>query len=97
MESRIKEISSMDLVGDVRHAGMLMGIEMVSNKKTKTPISPKKRFPQKIFAEAKKHGIYQRTLGHIVMVIPPLAISEKELDFLLDGTIKTIKNVSAQM
>ncbi|MDC8452529.1 MAG: adenosylmethionine--8-amino-7-oxononanoate transaminase [Candidatus Nitrosotalea sp.] len=97
MESYIKEISSMDLVGDVRHAGMLMGIEMVSNKKTKTPISPKKRFPQKIFAEAKKQGIYQRTLGHIVMVIPPLAISEKELDFLLDGTIKTIKNVSSQM
>lgn len=97
MESRINEISNMDLVGDVRHAGMLMGIELVSNKKTKTPISPKKRFPQKIFVEAKKHGIYQRTLGHIVMVIPPLAISEKELDFLLDGTIKTIKNVSSQM
>ena len=97
MESRIKEISSMGPVGDVRHAGMLMGIEIVSNKKTTTPISPKKRFPQKIFAEAKKHGIYQRTLGHIVMVIPPLAISEKELDFLLNGTIKTIKNVSSQM
>lgn len=97
MESRIKEISNMDLVGDVRHTGMLMGIELVSNKKTKTPISPKKRFPQKIFVEAKKHGIYQRTLGHIVMVIPPLAISEKELDFLLDGTITTIKNVSSQM
>lgn len=97
MESRIKEISSMSMVGDVRHAGMLMGIELVSNKKTKTPISPNKRFPQKIFAEAKKHGIYQRTLGHIVMVIPPLAISEKELDFLLDGTIKTIKNISSQM
>ncbi len=97
MESRIKEISSMGLVGDVRHAGMLMGIELVSNKKTKTPISPKKRFPQKIFAEAKKYGIYQRTLGHIVMVIPPLSISEKELDFLLDGTIKTIKNVSSRM
>lgn len=97
MESRIKEISNMDLVGDVRHTGMLMGIEIVSNKKTKTPISPKKQFPQKIFVEAKKHGIYQRTLGHIVMVIPPLAISEKELDFLLDGTITTIKNVSSQM
>jgi len=97
MESHIKEISRLDLVGDVRHAGMLMGIELVSSKKTKTPISPQKRVPQKIFIEAKKHGIYQRTLGHIVMVIPPLAISEKELDFLLDGTIKTIKNVSSQM
>ncbi len=97
MESYIKEISRLDLVGDVRHAGMLMGIELVSSKKAKTPISPQKRVPQKIFIEAKKHGIYQRTLGHIVMVIPPLAISEKELDFLLDGTIKTIKNVSSQI
>jgi adenosylmethionine-8-amino-7-oxononanoate aminotransferase len=97
IQSRIEEISNLDLVGDVRHKGLLMGIELVSNKKTKNPVSSQKRLPQKIFIEAKKHGIYQRTLGNIVMVIPPLAISEKELDFLLDGTIKTIKNVSAQI
>jgi len=97
IQSRIEEISNLDLVGDVRHKGLLMGIELVSNKKTKNPASFQKRLPQKIFIEAKKHGIYQRTLGNIVMVIPPLAISEKELDFLLDGTIKTIKNVSAQI
>ncbi|TRZ80300.1 MAG: adenosylmethionine--8-amino-7-oxononanoate transaminase [Nitrosopumilales archaeon] len=97
IQSRIEEISNLDLVGDVRHKGLLMGIELVSDKKTKNPVSPQKRLPQKIFIEARKHGIYQRTLGNIVMVIPPLAISEKELDFLLDGTIKTIKNVSAQI
>ena len=97
IQSRIEEISNLDLVGDVRHKGLLMGIELVSNKKTKNPVSSQKRLPQKIFIEAKKHGIYQRTLGNIVMIIPPLAISEKELDFLLDGTIKTIKNVSAQI
>ena len=97
IQSRIEEISNLGLVGDVRHKGMLMGIELVSNKKTKTPVSPQKRLPQKIFIEAKKHGIYQRTLGPIVMIVPPLAISEQELDFLLDGTIKTIKNVSSQV
>jgi adenosylmethionine-8-amino-7-oxononanoate aminotransferase len=53
--------------------------------------------PQKIFTISKKHGIYQRTLGNIIMVIPPLAISEKELDFLMDGTIKTIKEVSSRI
>ncbi|MFZ0184616.1 MAG: adenosylmethionine--8-amino-7-oxononanoate transaminase [Nitrosotalea sp.] len=97
IQSRIDEISNLDLVGDVRHRGLLMGVELVSNKKTKSPISPQMRLPQKIFREAKKHGIYQRTLGNIVMVIPPLAISEKELDFLIDGTIKTIKSVSVQV
>jgi len=95
IQSYIKEISNLDLVGDVRHKGMLMGIELVSDKNTKTPLSTQKRLPHKMFNEAKKYGIYQRTLGNIVMIIPPLAISEKELDFLLDGTIKTIKKISS--
>jgi adenosylmethionine-8-amino-7-oxononanoate aminotransferase len=97
MQARIEEISNLGLVGDVRHKGMLMGIELVSNKKTKEPVSPKKQLPQKIFTASKKHGIYQRSLGNIIMVIPPLAISEKELDFLMDGTIKTIKEVSSRI
>jgi hypothetical protein len=28
------------------------------------------------------------------MLVPPLAISEKELNLLIDGTIGTIKNIS---
>jgi len=31
------------------------------------------------------------------MLVPPLAIKEKELDFLINGTIKTIKNVSKEL
>lgn len=93
-EKRINEISNLSIVGDVRHKGMLMAIELVSNKNKKTPINPDKKIHQKIFLEAKKHKIYLRTLGHIIMLVPPLAISEKELDFLLDGTMDTIKKVT---
>jgi adenosylmethionine-8-amino-7-oxononanoate aminotransferase len=93
-EGRIDEINNLSLVGDVRHKGMLMAIELVGNKNKKTPISPDKKMHQKIFVEAKKHKIYLRTLGHIIMLVPPLAISAKELDFLLDGTIDIIKKVT---
>jgi adenosylmethionine-8-amino-7-oxononanoate aminotransferase len=93
-ESRISEINDLSLVGDVRHKGMLMGIELVSDKERKTPIKPEKSIYKKIFVEAKKHKIYLRTLGNIVMLVPPLAISKNELEFLLDGTIDTIKKVT---
>lgn len=93
-ESRISEINELNRVGDVRHRGMLMGIELVSNKKKKISIKPEKLVYKKIFDEAKKHKIYLRTLGNIVMLVPPLAISKNELDFLLDGTIDTIKKIT---
>ncbi len=97
LQSRIDEISGLDLVGDIRHKGMLMGIELVSDKAKRTPISPEKRMQQRIFNEAKKHKIYLRTLGNIVMIVPPLAMAEQELEFLMDGTIDTIKKVTEKI
>lgn len=97
LQKRIDEIYKVDMVGNVRHKGMLMGIELVSNRAKKTPISPSKNIQRRIFNEAKRHKIYLRTLGNIVMLVPPLAIRPDELDFLVDGTIKTIKNVTEKL
>jgi len=90
-EKFYNELYQIDIVGDIRHKGMLMGIELVKNKGRKTPISPKKSINKIFFDEGKKNGIYLRTLGNIVMLVPPLAITESELELLLNRTISTIK------
>lgn len=91
------EISDIGIVGDIRHKGMLMGIEMVKDKQGKIPISPKKSINKIFFEEGKKNGIYLRTLGNIVMIVPPLAISESELEWLLNRTVTTIKNAESKV
>ena len=87
----------LDIVGDIRHKGMLMGIELVSNKEKKTPIRTKKSINKVFFEEGKKHGIYLRTLGNIVMLVPPLAIKENELEILISRTIKTIQAAKSKV
>ncbi len=96
-EKYYDEISKLESVGDIRHKGMLMGIELVADKKKKTPIRSKKSINKIFFEEGKKHGIYLRTLGNIVMLVPPLAISENNLELLLNRTIQTIKSAQKQM
>ncbi|KAG2472234.1 MAG: Adenosylmethionine-8-amino-7-oxononanoate aminotransferase [Nitrosopumilales archaeon] len=93
-EKYYSEIFDLKYVGDVRHKGMLMGIELVKEKKKKTPFSTKKSINKIIFDAGKKHGIYLRTLGNIVMLVPPLAISHRELNLLIQRTIKTIKTLN---
>ena len=85
------EILEIDIVGDIRHKGMLMGIELVSDKEKKIPIKTKKSINKVFFEEGKKQGIYLRTLGNIVMLVPPLSIKDNELELLLRRTIKTIQ------
>lgn len=92
-EEYYDKIFEIKTVGDIRHKGMLMGIELVKDKKNKIPINPKKSINKIFFEEGKKHGIYLRTLGNIVMLVPPLDISEEELDLLLNRTIYTIKSL----
>jgi adenosylmethionine-8-amino-7-oxononanoate aminotransferase len=96
-EKYYDEISEIDIVGDIRHKGMLMGIELVKDKSKKIPISPKKSINKIFFEEGKKKGIYLRTLGNIIMLVPPLAISESELNLLLKRTISTIKSAKSKV
>ena len=96
-ERYFDEISEIDIVGDIRHKGMLMGIEIVKDKAKKTPISPKKSINKIFYEIGKKNGVYLRTLGNIVMLVPPLAISEKELEMLISRVIMTIKESKKQV
>jgi len=96
-ESRIDEISNLELVGDIRHKGMVMGIELVSDKKSNNPVSFSQSINKVVFEEGRKNQIYFRTLGNIIMLVPPLVISQKDLNFLIDGTIKTIKSLSGKL
>ena len=92
-----QEILDIDIVGDIRHKGMLMGIELVSNKEKKIPIRTKKSINKVFFEEGKKQGIFLRTLGNIVMIVPPLSIKENELEMLLSRTVKTIQAAKSKI
>ena len=96
-QKRIDEISKLDSVVDVRHKGMVMGIELLSNKKSKLIPGSDISINKIVFEEGRKHQIYFRTLGNIIMLVPPLAISQNDLNFLIDGTIKTIKGISGKL
>ena len=96
-ENRINDISNLDVVGEIRHKGMVMGIELIQNKNSNKPLSSKTSINKLVFDEGRKHQIYFRTLGNIIMLVPPLAISQKDLNFLIDGTISTIKSISRKL
>jgi len=91
-ENRANEFYELELVGDVRQKGMLMGIELINNKKL---MKTKKSINKIVFDEGIKHNIFFRTLGNVIMLVPPLAISTKEINLLVDGALNTIKEIQS--
>lgn len=93
-ENRVNEFYELEQVGDVRQKGMLMGVELIINNNSR---KTKKSINKIVFDEGKKHNMFFRTLGNVVMLVPPLAISNKEINLLVDGALKTIKGISKSL
>lgn len=94
LKRRLQSISVMKHVGDVRQAGMIGGIELVKDKNTKEPFAWEDRIGVQVCIESRKHGIFLRPLGNVIVVFPPLSISIDELKILMDGIEASIKTVT---
>lgn len=94
LAERLAEISALPHVGDIRHCGMAAGIELVADKSTKQPYPWELKTGVRVCLEARKHGIFSRPLGNTVVIFPPLAITEAELELLLDGLERSIRAVT---
>lgn len=84
LSKRLKDISRLDCVGDVRQCGFCAGIEMVRNKRAKEGFPAERGVGIKVIMEARKHDLIIRPLGDVIVVMPPLCISSMDLDRMLD-------------
>lgn len=83
-------------VGDVRQRGFMAGIELVRDKATKAPYDPADQVGWRVIRLARERGVVIRPLGDVIVLMPPLAIDEDELDLLLDVTYGCIRAVTEE-
>ena len=70
--------------GDVRQCGFIAGIELVADRSVGRPYSPTDRIGVRVCGEARKRGLLIRPLGDTIVLMPPLAISDRDLEKLLE-------------
>ncbi len=91
--SRLREFAKSPIVADIRHKGLLAGIQLARNGKQIVKLKNNERIDYFIVQESLKMGVHQRTLGNIMMVIPPLAIGKRDLEKLLDAQVQILRKV----
>jgi 4-aminobutyrate aminotransferase-like enzyme len=63
-------------IGDVRGRGLMIGVEMVSDRKTKEPLD--KSITRALFHEALERGLITMSYSNVIRINPPLVITEDE-------------------
>ena len=85
MKSRLQQIQEKSpYVGDVRGSGLVMGVELVKDKKTKEPAPD---LTKKLIDVCAQNGLLIGSVGifgNVIRVAPPLVITEAEAHESLD-------------
>jgi len=95
LDEKLKNFYKLEHVGQVRNKGFMIGIELVKDKKNKTPYPWEEKMGVKVCEEIRKRGVILRPLGNVIVIIPPLSITIKELGYILKVTYETIQKLTS--
>ncbi|MCA0990492.1 aspartate aminotransferase family protein [Pseudalkalibacillus hwajinpoensis] len=94
----IEQLSSHSNVGDIRGKGLLIGIELVEDKRTKKPLAVGEL--NKVIGYCKSKGVIIGKNGdtvagynNVLTMAPPLMIEEKDIDLLVDTIVEGISDL----
>ncbi|MGB5514378.1 MAG: aminotransferase class III-fold pyridoxal phosphate-dependent enzyme [Thermoanaerobaculia bacterium] len=98
---RLEALREFEVVGDVRGKGLLAGVEFVVDRTTKEPMPRSDRFAERVTSAAFENGlIVWPNVGHVdgirgdlVMLAPPFAVTEKEIDIIVGLLEQTLEEV----
>lgn len=74
----------------------MVGIELVADQKKKAPYPIEERIGRQVCQEAKRRGVLLRPLGDVIVLMPPLSISIKEMERLISVVGESIQKVTSK-
>lgn len=81
-------VAHLDGVGEVRRCGLMVGIELA-------PPTDGLRWGRKVSAGCVDRGVLIRPLGDVVVTMPPLTVTDDEIDRIVDTLAAAITDVTA--
>ena len=75
----LRPTASLSHVGEIRQCGLMVGIELVEDRTTRTPYPLEMRIGHSVARACRQRGLLMRPLGNVIALVPPLSTSPQEL------------------
>jgi adenosylmethionine-8-amino-7-oxononanoate aminotransferase len=86
----LEPVAALPHVGDIRQRGLMIGIELVKDRKTKEEYPYEERMGHRVALAARTRELLLRPLGNVLVLMPPLSITAAEVDFLVEGVREAV-------
>ncbi|MCS6873300.1 MAG: adenosylmethionine--8-amino-7-oxononanoate transaminase [Pyrinomonadaceae bacterium] len=89
LSKMLAPIAEEPFVGEIRQAGFMIGIEIVRDRKQKTPFSYESQAGWLVANKARELGLLVRPIGNVLIFMPPLTATNLELEQMTHILLKS--------
>ncbi len=80
----LRTLLDLKAVGEVRGLGLMCTVELVADRATKATLDPAKNVIGRIKADMEARGLFTRVVRDIILLAPPLVITEAQVDRIVE-------------
>ncbi|MEN2976939.1 aspartate aminotransferase family protein [Tistrella bauzanensis] len=94
---RLKALESHSLIGEVRGVGLIAAVELVTDKAAKTALETPGALGGMVNTGMQTRGVITRNMLDAIAFCPPLIVSGKEVDQIVDTLEATLDDTAAKI
>jgi adenosylmethionine---8-amino-7-oxononanoate aminotransferase len=96
LHDELQKLWSLPNVGDIRQVGLIAGVELVKDWRTRRPFDLRERAGIRVCEAMAKRGVLTRPVGNAIVLVPPYCTTPAQLQKMIaalrDGIAATLEN-----
>jgi 4-aminobutyrate---pyruvate transaminase len=97
LRSHLDQLAESQIVGEIRGAGLMLGVELVQDKASRTPFAPNLEVGLTFDKIAYKNGLIVRCMGDTLGMSPPLIVNEADIDEIAEKFSASLTELEARV
>jgi lysine--8-amino-7-oxononanoate aminotransferase len=90
LREKLQSLWSLPNVGDIRQVGLVAGIELVKNWRTREPFALRERAGIRVCDAMAARGVLTRPIGNVIVLMPPYCTTPAQLEKIIADTRESI-------
>ena len=95
-EASLQRLWNLPQVGDVRQAGLIAGVELVKNWRTRQPYPLGEQAGIRVCRALAKRGVLTRPIGNVIVLMLIYTMTKKQVNGLIDALTESIRETLAR-
>ena len=90
LHDELQTLWALPHVGDIRQVGLVAGVELVKDWRTREPLALRERAGLRVCAAMARRGVLTRPVGNVIVLMPPYCTTQQQLKKMVSALAESV-------